>query len=130
MQLGNGDGQGKVDCRRLWRARRHLQDPFRRHRVSREWMSSRRPFWTCNICGSLSDVPPSEIDREVPSCLSCGSSLRQRAVVAALSLNLFGESIPIDAFPRAPDIRGVGISDWDGYAKRLARRLGYRNTFL
>jgi SAM-dependent methyltransferase len=47
-----------------------------------------------------------------------------------LSTSLFGESLTLDAFPHAPEISGLGMSDWEGYALPLEQRLGYRNTFL
>ncbi len=86
--------------------------------------------WTCNICGSPSDVPLAAIERETASCPTCGSTLRWRAVVAALSIGLFGRSLTLDAFPHAPELKGLGMSDWEGYAAPLTERLGYRNTYL
>jgi SAM-dependent methyltransferase len=53
-----------------------------------------------------------------------------RAAVAALSIGLYGRVYDIDHFPRRPRFRGVGMSDWDGYAARLKRVLDYRNTHL
>ena len=32
-------------------------------------------------------------------------------------------------FPVHPEIKGVGLSDWDGYAIPLKHKLGYENTF-
>jgi SAM-dependent methyltransferase len=92
--------------------------------------SSTGDGWTCNICSSPSAVPLAEVSREVSSCPGCGSTLRWRAVVAALSINLFGRSLTLDTFPLSPRLKGVGMSDWEGYGDRLARRMGYTNTFL
>lgn len=64
------------------------------------------------------------------SCAACGSSVRYRALVRALSLGLFGESIPLPRFPHRPDLTGVGFSDWEPFAERLAARLGHTNTYL
>ncbi len=72
----------------------------------------------------------SGLGREVPSCRSCGSTVRYRAVIHILSTELFGTSRTLTDFPRRPDIVGIGMSDWDGYAAGLARKLGYTNTFL
>ncbi len=52
-----------------------------------------------------------------------------RGVVHHLSLGLFGQSIPLPEFPIRPDIVGVGLSDWLGYAANLALKLSYTNTF-
>ena len=74
------------------------------------------PTYTCNVCGQPSNVPLDRLEREVPSCESCGSTPRFRGVVHALSLGLFGESLPIPRFPQRRDVRGLGLSDWGGYA--------------
>lgn len=88
------------------------------------------PGFVCNVCGEPGETPLATLDRETPSCAGCGSTPRFRSVVHALSLGLFGESIPLPAFPSRPDLTGIGLSDWAGYADRLAEKLGYRNTFL
>ncbi len=88
------------------------------------------PTYICNVCGQPSNVPLDRLEREVPSCESCGSTPRFRGVVHALSLGLFGESLPIPRFPQRLDLRGFGLSDWEGYATGLARKLDYTNTFL
>jgi SAM-dependent methyltransferase len=46
-----------------------------------------------------------------------------------LSVALFGESLAIRDFPHRPELAGAGMSDWDGYASRLTRKLGYTNTY-
>ncbi len=84
----------------------------------------------CNVCGAVCRCSPEQLEREVPSCQQCGSNLRWRAVVAALSRALFGASLAIPEFPYRPDIRGIGLSDETCYAARLARKLGYVNTFF
>jgi SAM-dependent methyltransferase len=52
-----------------------------------------------------------------------------RAVVGLLSRELFGRALAIDDFPRRKDIRGIGLSDWEEYARRLAARMDYTNTY-
>ncbi len=71
----------------------------------------------------------SELHREVGSCPQCNSNVRFRGVVAALSTWLHGTSLTMDEFPSRPDIVGLGMSDWEGYAIRLRRVLGYDNTY-
>lgn len=83
----------------------------------------------CNICGRHCSAPRASLDRETSSCDGCGSTLRMRAVMALLSRELFGRVLPIDAFPREPRLRGIGLSDWDEYARRLARVADYTNTW-
>lgn len=64
------------------------------------------------------------------SCRHCGSTVRWRSIIHALSMELFGTSLILSDFPRRPDLAGIGLSDWDGYAKTLAERLNYTNTFF
>jgi SAM-dependent methyltransferase len=52
-----------------------------------------------------------------------------RSMVDALARELFGKSIALPRFPVTPEIRGLGMSDWDGYAGMLAKKLSYTNTF-
>lgn len=67
--------------------------------------------------------------REQWSCRSCASTVRWRSVIHALSVELFGKSLAIAEFPYRPDLVGVGLSDWEGYANRLVKKIGYTNTF-
>lgn len=83
----------------------------------------------CNICGSLSIVTFNQIPRDRSSCDACGSSMRMRAVINALSQELFAQSLVIDDFPERRDLRGLGMSDWEGYASRLEDKFDYLNTF-
>jgi len=53
-----------------------------------------------------------------------------RAAIYALSFGLFGKPLAIPDFPKPKQFTGIGLSDWEGYADRLKKRLAYRNTFL
>lgn len=90
-----------------------------------------RVSFCCNICGSMNTDVSMDIvsNREAASCGACHSSLRMRSVINALSVELFGESIPLPSCPVSKNIRGMGLSDWEGYAKRLKNKLSYINTF-
>jgi SAM-dependent methyltransferase len=83
----------------------------------------------CNICGSRCRAATTALGRETPSCAGCGSTVRMRAIIHVLSTELFGKSLAIAEFPRLPGIKGAGMSDWNGYAVRLGKKFGYRNTF-
>lgn len=83
----------------------------------------------CNVCGFRTTFPVKELRRDEWSCWRCGSTVRFRAIIHALSVELFGKSMPICDFPERPDIKGIGLSDWEGYANRLPLKLGYVNTF-
>jgi SAM-dependent methyltransferase len=85
--------------------------------------------FTCNLCGKGNRRPARELGRENPSCGSCGSTVRQRGLLRALSLELFGISLPVPDFPTMKSLRGIGTSDTAQYAALLAERFDYRNTF-
>src|SRR5437660_358207 len=83
----------------------------------------------CNICGQACLKKLEELERESRSCAGCGSTVRWRSVIHALSIELFGESIPLSDFPVMPEITGIGMSDWNGYAIPLAQKFSYQNTY-
>ena len=82
-----------------------------------------------NICGGHCQIALDRLRREEASCKGCGSSARMRAIVRVLSTQLFGENLLLGDFPARPDIRGLGMTDWKGYADRLAEKFSYRNTY-
>lgn len=82
----------------------------------------------CNICGTQSDVSREQLRRETRSCEACGSTVRVRAIVHALTSELFGRSLELSEVPSVPEMRGIGMTCWTGYAKPL-ERIGFRNTF-
>lgn len=88
-----------------------------------------RLSYTCNICGSPCETELSKIKREEPDCKVCGSYLRMRSLIEVLSIRLWGKPMLLPQFPVRPDIKGVGMSDWEGYALPLTHKLGYTNTF-
>ena len=69
------------------------------------------------------------IHREGGACTSCGSNLRFRSIISALSQRLYKKDISLSEFPLSKDIKGLGTSDAPHYADRLAERLGYTNYF-
>jgi hypothetical protein len=85
--------------------------------------------FSCNLCGTANDVPLGGFHREIASCHECNSTPRFRGIVYALSVALFHQPIRLDQFPVDKRIRGIGMSDWEGYAAGLARALNYTNTF-
>ena len=84
----------------------------------------------CNLCGEPNSCDRSEFTREAHNCAVCRSSVRTRSIVHALSMELFGLSLVLPDFPQVRSLRGVGTSDWIGYADRLAQKFDYRNTFF
>lgn len=85
--------------------------------------------FTCNICGAVCKRPAAPPGREVPSCSSCGSTVRLRSLVALLSREIFGVELAIPDFPVLKAIRGFGMSDPPELAQRLAEKFEYSNTF-
>ena len=83
----------------------------------------------CNICGEHCQTALDRLGREEVSCKGCGSSPRARAIIRVLSTQLFGKNLLLSDFPPRPDIRGLGMTDWKGYADRLAEKFSYRNTY-
>ncbi len=88
----------------------------------------KRPF-LCNVCCFPNAATTGQLTREDPTCRHCGSNVRFRSLVHALSLSLFRKSIPLPWFSSRPLRRGYGMSDWHGYANRLKRKFDYQNTF-
>ena len=83
----------------------------------------------CNICSQKNDVPLEELTRETPTCSGCGSSVRYRSLMHQLSLALFEMPLALRDFPLSKEIRGLGTSDWEPFAKQLAQKLCYINTY-
>jgi hypothetical protein len=84
----------------------------------------------CNICGAPCRAPLAELQRERASCFICGSTPRARAIVHMLSTELFGSSLPLPDFAVRKDLVGIGLSDWEGCARRLAEKFSYTNTYF
>lgn len=83
----------------------------------------------CNICGQACETKVAALNRERASCHNCGSSVRMRSIIHLLSIELFGESLILSDFPVKPNIKGIGMSDWNGYAMCLTHKLNYKNTY-
>ena len=86
--------------------------------------------FVCNVCGFSNRRPAEGFSREKPSCTTCGSNVRLRGLLQALSLELFGLNLTLPEFPRVKSLRGLGLSDAVFYADQLAAKFDYRNTFF
>lgn len=84
----------------------------------------------CNICGAPNSVPRSMIDRETPSCRECGSTPRSRGLIDALTSRLYDKPTVLSTLSEQKGVKGLGFSDWDGYAELLASRFDYVNTYF
>jgi len=112
--------------------------PIKLQRLKSFWKSPKKPpsppklhNFQCNICGNFNpDIPINIVkNREAQSCQKCKSSLRMRSVIHALSMELFGKNIILPDFPEDKSITGIGMSDWEGYAGLLSKKLDYTNTY-
>ena len=108
-----------------------LRQPPSSEPLSMDLNSSQKPWgilrFRCNICGRGCETPVLDLGRETPSC-ECGSTVRSRAIVHLLSMELFGRSLALPDFPMRRDLRGLGMSD-AGYADLLSQKIGYINTY-
>ncbi|MGA2326353.1 MAG: methyltransferase domain-containing protein [Bryobacteraceae bacterium] len=86
--------------------------------------------FTCNVCSQSDECPEESFARERATCSGCGSTVRFRVLMHLLSVELFGLDLTLEQFPRLKSIRGLGLSDWEGYADVLAEKFDYTNTFL
>ncbi|MBS7455555.1 methyltransferase domain-containing protein [Coralloluteibacterium stylophorae] len=89
-----------------------------------------RLAFRCNVCGQTQEQPVAALERERPSCAGCGSNVRFRSLVAALSERLFGRSVAAVDFPQRKDLAGIGMTDWSGYRDILGLKFDYRSTYL
>lgn len=85
----------------------------------------------CNVCGQPNrGVPLAHVEnREFQSCAHCRSSLRMRSVMHALALELYGRPLALPEFPQDKSLSGLGMSDWEGYARGLEAKFAYTNTY-
>jgi SAM-dependent methyltransferase len=132
--IGSGAVGRRIALRRPpWQSARTWLSRCKR-RVKWGWKFLRIPHrgflrFRCNICGTKTSFPREQLSRELWSCFYCGSNVRWRSVIHALSTELFGTSLPIPDFPNRPHLAGIGLSDWEGYATRLAEKFDYTNTY-
>ena len=82
--------------------------------------------FVCNICGRFNQVEQFATE---PATCACGSNVRIRALIHLLSMELFDRSLTLADFPKLKSIRGLGMSDKEGYAAILAEKFDYTNTF-
>jgi SAM-dependent methyltransferase len=84
----------------------------------------------CNLCGARARATLAALAREKPSCPSCRSTVRFRAIAHLLVRELLGEDAILPNLSPRPSIRGIGLSDAECYAAPLARVFDYANTWF
>jgi len=86
--------------------------------------------YTCNVCGHENQQETAGFHREIALCAGCGSNARFRGIVALLADGLgIPRRLPLRKWKTNKAMRGIGMSDWPGYAESLARLFDYRNTY-
>lgn len=87
--------------------------------------------FVCNFCDRSCSVDLGSLMREERTCLGCGSTLRQRALLATLSRKLFGGKVlPVSKWRGVEQVEIIGISDDRLLAEALDGKVRYKNTFL
>jgi SAM-dependent methyltransferase len=85
--------------------------------------------FTCNICGHRNAVLLNDLDRESPTCLGCGSNMRFRSLMQALTLGFLGKSIKLADLALRKDVVGIGMTDAQIYADLLSEKFDFTNTY-
>ena len=86
--------------------------------------------YTCNLCGQANRASAAALSREEISCFSCGSKLRQRAIVNEISKRLHGKSLALPDWPARADVRVMAMTESAQVALPLGKKLQFTNTFL
>lgn len=84
--------------------------------------------YICNLCGNISTVSQ-DFHREAGACSHCGSNVRFRALMYALSQSLYDRPLPLTEFVASNDFIAMGLSDAPHYAKQLSELFDYTNFF-
>ena len=114
----------------LWQIKKHLLFLQVRWKFRREVsLSAAEAFnFVCNICGTPCRVPLRVMSRECPSCFGCGSTIRYRSVINALSIGLEIDPTLHDT-PVRQSIVGIGMTDSEVYSRQLEKKFSYKNTY-
>jgi len=84
----------------------------------------------CNLCGSRNSTALALLSRETPSCRACGSNVRFRAMARLVVREILGCDVTLPEMPVRREIAGLGLSDVAAYARPLAERFSYENTWF
>jgi DNA-directed RNA polymerase subunit RPC12/RpoP/SAM-dependent methyltransferase len=84
--------------------------------------------YTCNLCGKESAVVR-DFHREGGACQHCGSNIRFRALMFALSHHFYDKPIPLANFSPNRNQKAMGLSDAPHYADKLKNLFDYTNYF-
>lgn len=68
------------------------------------------------------------LGRDNISCDRCTSGVRTRTIINILSHHFFGTGKILVETPVDRQKKGLGVSDWNGYASVLEKKFAYVNT--
>lgn len=85
--------------------------------------------YRCNLCGGANEGTLAALSREALTCAHCVSNVRFRAMAYLVIKELLGRALTLPEVPVRKDIAGIGLSDAETYAKPLAKKFAYENTF-
>ncbi len=85
--------------------------------------------FVCNVCGCQCELAFDAFDREGGHCADCGSSVRARAFVRYVSEVAYAKNLEIPKMLPKKQVSGVGLSDWEGFARHFNRLFSYTNTY-
>jgi SAM-dependent methyltransferase len=83
----------------------------------------------CNLCGAPNSAPLARLTREASSCRGCLSNVRLRAMARFVIHEVLGGDVALSAAPVRRDIAGLGLSDARAFARALARKFAYENSW-
>lgn len=83
----------------------------------------------CGICGSVYPIDVKGNFREGTLCIHCGASGRSQAIAYALTHYVFREDVALNNLEKQKHLKIVGLSDGPVYAKMLAKKCDYTNTY-
>ena len=84
---------------------------------------------TCGVCGGNYPLDSNGNFREGKLCLICGSSGRSQAIAYAVSQYVFRQDRPLVSLDKRVDVKILGLSDAQIYAKALEQKCRYINTY-
>jgi len=87
------------------------------------------PF-LCNLCATPNEGTLDALSREALTCMHCGSNVRFRAMAYLVTREVLGRPLLLPDVPLRKDIAGIGLSDAEAYARPLAEKFSYENTFF
>ena len=84
---------------------------------------------TCGICAGKYALDSKGSYREGALCTHCGSSGRSQSIAYALTHYVFRQEAALNNLDKQKRLKIVGLSDGPAYAKTLAKKCDYTNTY-